>query len=87
MHISKFDGLNNQQSQIGKLHAFGGRSISIWNDVTFQRVYDSGDDMERESARKYPSTFNGDVSNVNLSPVGEADLRSDDYVSKSVASW
>jgi len=55
----------------------------MWNAATFQRVYDTGDDMEREASRAtngYSTTFNGECSNVNLSPVGEADLRSDNYV-------
>ena len=55
----------------------------MWNAATFQRVYDTGDDMEREASRAtngYSTTFNGECSNVNLSPVREADLRSDNYV-------
>lgn len=79
LHISKFDGLNNQQNLVQYLHTYGGRSISMFNSATFTRVYDTGDDMERYVAAQYPTTFNGECSNANLSPANEADLRSDDY--------
>ncbi|XP_063435282.1 mesenchyme-specific cell surface glycoprotein-like [Mytilus trossulus] len=79
LHIGIFDGLNNNQQLIRYPHSFGGRSVAMWNSVTFQRVYDTGDDLEREAMNKYPITFNGETNNVNLSPSGEMDLRSDDY--------
>ncbi|VDI12091.1 Hypothetical predicted protein [Mytilus galloprovincialis] len=79
LHIGTDDGLNNNQQLIQYPHSFGGRSVAMWNSVTFQRVYDTGDDLEREAMNKYPITFNGETNNVNLSPSGEMDLRSDDY--------
>ncbi|XP_052101359.1 mesenchyme-specific cell surface glycoprotein-like [Mytilus californianus] len=78
LHVSGMDGLNSQ-GLIQYIHAYGSRSVSMWNTATFQRVYDTGDDMEREAINKYSSTFNGDCENINLSPAGEMDLRSDDY--------
>lgn len=82
LHISGLDGVNSQ-GLIQNLHAYGGRSVSMWNPATFQRVYDTGDDLEKQAKNKYSTTFNGDCNNLNLSPAGEMDLRSDDYVSKS----
>ncbi|CAG2224927.1 unnamed protein product [Mytilus edulis] len=78
LHISGLDGVNSQ-GLIQNLHAYGGRSVSMWNPATFQRVYDTGDDLEKQAKNKYSTTFNGDCNNLNLSPAGEMDLRSDDY--------
>lgn len=44
------------------LHAFGGRSFSIWN-AEGNLVWDSGDDLERRTAFLFPNFFN--VSNTN----------------------
>lgn len=87
LHIGTDDGLNNNQQLIQYPHSFGGRSVAMWNSVTFQRVYDTGDDLEREAMNKYPITFNGETNNVNLSPSGEMDLRSDDYVNITKLHW
>jgi hypothetical protein len=54
-----------------QLYSYGGRSFSIWNDQG-QLVYDSGDDLERITAERYPDYFNASNSNNNF------DNRSDD---------
>ncbi|MBK9169963.1 MAG: choice-of-anchor I family protein [Bryobacterales bacterium] len=40
-----------------KLYVFGARSFSIW-DEDGNQVYDSGDEMERITAERYPKFFN-----------------------------
>jgi hypothetical protein len=51
-----------------QIHAFGGRSISIWNAATGQRMWDSGDDMERIIAQHpvFGSLFNASNANNTL---------------------
>lgn len=45
---------------INRLYAYGGRSFSIWDAQTGERVYDSGSDFERITANRYGSLFNQD---------------------------
>lgn len=51
-----------------EIHVFGGRSFSIFNAATGQMVYDSGDDLERITAKDpvYSSLFNASNSNNNF---------------------
>jgi len=51
---SDYDG----NFELGKTYLFGARSYSIWDADTMQIVYDSGSDIERITASKYPSYFN-----------------------------
>lgn len=51
------DGFNPQTGFYEKIHIFGGRSFSIWNDQ-LEQVYDSGDDFEQITAAIYPANFN-----------------------------
>jgi 2',3'-cyclic-nucleotide 2'-phosphodiesterase / 3'-nucleotidase / 5'-nucleotidase len=51
------DGLNPQTGFYEKIHVFGARSFSIWND-RFEQVYDSGDDFEQITAAVFPANFN-----------------------------
>ncbi|XP_041376810.1 mesenchyme-specific cell surface glycoprotein-like [Gigantopelta aegis] len=41
-----------------KFVTFGGRSFSIWRTVDLRLVFDSGDDMETETAERIPDLFN-----------------------------
>jgi 2',3'-cyclic-nucleotide 2'-phosphodiesterase/3'-nucleotidase/5'-nucleotidase len=47
-----------------KLFCFGGRSFSIFDLATGDRVFDSGDSFERVTAERFPTFFN--VSNDSL---------------------
>lgn len=52
-------------STITRLYGYGGRSFSIWDVQTGERVFDSGGDFERITANRYGSLFNQD-HNGNL---------------------
>lgn len=40
------------------IYTLGGRSFSIWNANTLELVYDSGSDLERITAERFPEVFN-----------------------------
>ncbi|MEC1523798.1 choice-of-anchor I family protein [Neobacillus niacini] len=40
------------------IYTLGGRSFSIWNANTMELVYDSGSDLERITAERFPDVFN-----------------------------
>jgi len=47
------------------LHAFGGRSFSIWDAATGDLVYDSGDELEAITAESEPADFNSNNDEAN----------------------
>lgn len=55
----------NAQGQCNALHAFGARSFSIWNG-NLQRVYDSGDELERRTQALSQGLFNASNDNNTL---------------------
>ncbi|MGY4690765.1 choice-of-anchor I family protein [Salibacterium sp. K-3] len=55
------------------LYTFGGRSFSIFNADTMERVYDSGSDMEEITAEAVPEQFNTD--NEELAYDGRSDSK------------
>lgn len=57
--ISRYDGLN-ESGQIEEIHTFGGRSFSIVDPVTGERVFNSGSFFEDYVAEYDPRTFNFD---------------------------
>ncbi len=71
LNITNTLGKNPATGFYEELYAFGARSFSIW-DASGSLVWDSGDDLERITAAKYPLNFN--TSNSN----NEFDNRSDD---------
>ncbi|ODA27892.1 hypothetical protein A6X21_15200 [Planctopirus hydrillae] len=59
LRVSKTTGDLNGNGLIDELHAFGGRSFSIW-DEQFHQVFDSGDQFESIVASQQPHDFNSD---------------------------
>lgn len=48
------------------LYTFGGRSFAIFRPDTCQMVYESGDDFETITARRFPTNFNADSTGNDL---------------------
>lgn len=63
-------GDENGDGKYEKLYAFGGRSFSIL-DADGTMIFDSGDDLERRTARALPGQFNND--NDENKPDGRSD--------------
>ncbi len=59
LRVSKTTGDLNHDGLIDELHAFGGRSFSIW-DEQFHKIFDSGDQLESIVASQRPHDFNSD---------------------------
>ncbi len=70
LRISTIDGLN-AKGEIAKIHSYGARSFSIWNTNGTQ-VYDSGDQFERITAKRFGPNFNSDHEEMD-----SGDKRSD----------
>lgn len=51
-------GDTDKDGDMDELYVYGGRSFSIWNAATGERVFDSGSQMERLTALKYGADFN-----------------------------
>ena len=68
LNVSFASGDTDGDGDYDEIHAFGGRSISIWNAATGQRVWDSGDDMERIIAQHpvFGPLFNASNANNTL---------------------
>lgn len=64
LNISKTDGLG-ADGEYEALYAFGGRSATIW-DSRGERVWDSGDGIERRIAADAPAAFNASNDNNAL---------------------
>ena len=77
--MSKEDGVNIFDL-VEDVYLFGGRGFSLWDSSTMAHVWESGEDLELRANDFYPQTFNGDCSSTNLSPIQQADQRSDDMV-------
>jgi len=73
LHVSTATGDTNNDGFFDEIHAFGGRSFSIWNN-TFSQIYDSGDQLEQTIASELPGRFNADYTNNTFSTF---DTRSD----------
>ncbi len=73
LKFSNVDGDIDGDGLIEELHAFGGRSFSIYNAETGEQVFDSGDDFEQITALAVPELFN-----ANDGDPDEFDDRSDD---------
>ena len=58
--VSNLSGNLDGDSQFEEINCVGARSFSIFNTVTQQIVFDSGDDFERYTAANFPTIFNAD---------------------------
>jgi hypothetical protein len=67
--VSKGTGDTDGDGDFDQLHVFGGRSFSIWSEDG-QLVFDSGDQIEKLMAERFPRYFNSDGG-------GGLDTRSD----------
>jgi hypothetical protein len=65
LNISRTDGLNTATGRYEALYSFGARSATIWN-ARGQRVWDSGDQIERRVAAELPTAFNASNDNNTL---------------------
>lgn len=59
LQVTKASGDSDGDGDFDQIHAFGGRSFTIW-DSSGQRVFDSGDQLERITATRVPTLFNSD---------------------------
>jgi hypothetical protein len=72
LKVSKTDTDLNNDGKVDQLLSFGTRSFSIWNSDGM-RVYDSGSQFARITARDYPKLFNdGDMRSDNKGSEPEA---------------
>jgi hypothetical protein len=69
--VSNATSQRNEAGAVTAIHAFGARSFSIWN-AAGEQVFDSGDQLERLTAERFPLFFNASNSNNDF------DNRSDD---------
>jgi hypothetical protein len=65
LNVTLEDGLREDGSCFENLYSFGARSFSIWT-TDGERVFDSGDELERVIARTVPEAFNSNHSETNL---------------------
>nr|MBP6827571.1 choice-of-anchor I family protein [Saprospiraceae bacterium] len=68
LNVTTATGDTDGDGDFDEIHAFGGRSVSIWNASTGQLVWDSGDDLERITAADpvYGGIFNASNANNTL---------------------
>ena len=65
LKITTANGDNNGDGKLDELYAFGARSFSIWHE-SGKQVYDSGSQLGRIIAQRYPRLFNdGDTRSDN----------------------
>lgn len=50
LNVTSLSGDTDGDGDLDEIYAFGGRSITIWNTLTGQPVWDSGDDLEAITA-------------------------------------
>ncbi len=61
LEVTKATGDTNNNGTFDQIHSFGARSFSIW-DSNGNRVFDSGDQLEKITAEQVPSIFNSNGS-------------------------
>jgi DNA-binding beta-propeller fold protein YncE len=71
LNVTKTLGDAGSDNDFDAIYAFGARSFSVWN-ASAQQVYDSGNELELRTAKRFPANFN--ASNTN----NTFDNRSDD---------
>lgn len=68
LNITTASGDTDGDGDFDEIHAYGGRSVSIWNSATGELVWDSGDDMELMLAKHpvFGAIFNASNANNTL---------------------
>lgn len=68
LNISTASGDTDGDGDFDEIHAYGGRSVSIWNATTGALVWDSGDNMELMLSKHpvYSTIFNASNANNTL---------------------
>jgi hypothetical protein len=68
LNITTASGDTDNDGDFDEIHAYGGRSVSIWNAATGALVWDSGEDMELMLAQHpvYSAIFNASNANNTL---------------------
>ncbi len=68
LNVSRASGDTDGDGDYDEIHAFGARSISIWNASTGALVWDSGDDMELITSKHpvFGAIFNASNANNTL---------------------
>jgi Lamin Tail Domain/Secretion system C-terminal sorting domain len=68
LNITTASGDTDNDGDFDEIHAYGARSISIWNATTGALVWDSGDDMELITSKHpvFGAIFNASNANNNL---------------------
>lgn len=66
--VTSVSGDTDGDGDYDEIHAFGGRSFSIWNASTGEQVFDSGSDFERITAAdpEFGALFNASNDNGNF---------------------
>ena len=71
LNVTSFQGDTNGDGKVDKLYSFGSRSFSIWS-AAGALIWDSGEQLERITAARFPNNFNASNTSNAL------DNRSDD---------
>jgi hypothetical protein len=64
--VTTSSGDTDGDGDFDEIHAFGARSFSIWHAASGHQVFDSGDRLERITARALPGSFNSDHESNNF---------------------
>lgn len=83
--VSTTDGDTDGDGDIDVIHAFGGRSVTIWNTVTGEQMWDSGDAFEVITAALAPDYFN--TSNDNLDRDNRSDNKGPEPEGVEIGYW
>ena len=73
------DGLD-EEGKLATLYSYGARGVALRALPSFEPVWDSGLELERAIAQFWPSVFNSNPNNDDLTPEEAFDRRSDDRV-------
>lgn len=68
LNVSTASGDTDGDGDYDEIHAFGARSVSIWNAATGELVWDSGDDIEQITSKHpvFGAIFNASNANNTL---------------------
>ncbi len=75
LKVCAFTGDTDGDGLIDRPHAFGSRSVSVWDGETGELIGDTGSAFEEMIAARWPEAFNANDAGGSLS---EPDVRSDD---------